>query len=93
MGGEPSECGPASPGGPSEPAPRDKEDKGADSMNAIGASKASISLLEPRLRMVILTLVGRCLSMGSIFMSTLTALMEVMNLEAPQRWKPTKGPR
>ena len=83
MGGEAGECGPTLPGGPSDLAPRDKEDKGTDSMNSPGASKAPISLLEPGLRMAISTSVGRCPSMGIIFMSTLTSSMEVMNLEAP----------
>ena len=81
-GGVPGECGPTLPGGPSELAPQDKEDKGADSMDAPGASKAPISLLEPSLRMVMSTSVGRCPSTGTIFMSTLTTSMEVMNLEA-----------
>ena len=40
VGGVPGECGPTLPGGPSELAPWDKEDKGADSMDAPGASKA-----------------------------------------------------
>ena len=82
MGGEPQECVPTLPGGPSEPAPLDKEDKGTDSMDAPGASNATMPLLEPRLRTVISTLVGRCPSMGTIFMSTFTASMEIMNLEA-----------
>ena len=71
-GGVPGECGPTLPRDPSELAPQDREDKGSDSADAPGASKAPISLLEPSLRMVIMT----------IFMSTLTTSMEVMNLEA-----------
>ena len=82
VGHVPGKCGSTSPGGPSELAPWDKDDKCAASMDALGASKAPISLLEPSLRMVILTFVGSCPSMGTIFMSTLTTLMEVMNLEA-----------
>ena len=91
VGGEPSECGPTLPGGPLESAPWDKEDKGVDSADALGASKAPIFLLEPGLRMVILTLVGKCPSMVTIFMSTLTTSMEVMNLEAPSEAEGHQG--
>ena len=91
MGGVPSECGPTLPGGPSDLAPWDKEDKGADSVDAPGASKVPMSLLEPGLRTVILTLVGRFPSTGTIFMSMLTISMEVMNLEAPSEVEGHQG--
>ena len=81
--GLPKECRSASPGGPSKPAPWDKEEKGADSMNALGTSGASIPLVEPGLKMVILTSVGRHPSTGTLFMLMLTTSMEIMNLEAP----------
>ena len=90
-GGVPGECGPILPGGPSELALQDKEDKGADSMDAPGVSKAPISLLEPSLRMVISTSVGSCHSTGTIFMSTLTTSVEVMNLEAPSEAEGHQG--
>ena len=80
--GVPSECGSTLPGGPSQLAPWDKEEKGADSVNALGAGGGPIPLVEPSLRMVISTTVGRCPSTGTVFMLMLTASMEVMNLEA-----------
>ena len=80
-------------GGPPEPAPWDKEEKGADSVNALGASRAPIPLVEPGLRMVISTMVGRCPSTGIVFMSKLTASMEVLNLEAPSEVEDHQGPR
>ena len=58
MKGVHRECGSTLPGGPSELAPWDKEEKGADSMNAFGASRAPVPLVEPGLRMVIVTSVG-----------------------------------
>ena len=93
MGGVPSECGPTLLGGPSEPAPRDREDKGTDSVDALGGSKAPISQLESSLRMVISTSLGRCPSMGTVFMLMLTASMEVMNLEALSEVEGHQGPR
>ena len=90
-GGEPGECGPTLPGALSELAPWDKEEKGTDPMDAPGSSKAPISLLEPSLRMVLSTLVGRCPSMGTVFMSTLTASIEVKNLEAPSEVEGCQG--
>ena len=87
------ECRSALPGGPSQLAPQDKEEKGPDSMNAPGASEASIPHMEPGLRTVISTSVGRCLSTGTIFMSTLTTLMEIMNLEAPSEAEDHQGAR
>ena len=71
--GVPIECRSALPGGQSELAPQDKEEKGADFVNALGASGASIPLVEPSLRMVISTSVGKFLSTGTVFMLMLTA--------------------
>ena len=60
-------------------------------MNTPGASRASVHLVEPSIKMVILTSVGRCPSTGTVFMSMLTALMEIMNLEAPSEAEDHQG--
>ena len=44
---------------------------------------APIPLIEPMIAMVISSSMGRDQSMGAVYVSTVTALIEIMNLEAP----------
>ena len=89
-----------------EPAPWDKEGKGADpiiecltargtlegapaSMDAPEVSVAPVLLMEPAVAMVISTSMGKDQRMGAACVSTVTASMEIMNLEAPSgSWLP-----
>ena len=55
------------------------------------ASAVTISLMEPMIAMVISTSVGRDQGTGTIYVPTVTALMEIMNLEVPQWQSATRG--
>ena len=44
---------------------------------------APIPLIEPMIAMVIFTSMGRDQIIGAVYVSTVTASMEIMNLEAP----------
>ena len=46
-------------------------------------SAAPILLMEPKIAMVISTSMGRDQRMGTVYVLTVTALMKIMNLEAP----------
>ena len=53
------------------------------SMDVPEASAAPILLMEPTIAMVISTSMGRDQRMDAVYVSTVTASMEIMNLEAP----------
>ena len=53
-------------------------------MDVPETSVALILLMEPAITMVISTSMGRDQRMGAVYVSTVTASMEIMNLEAPQ---------
>ena len=69
--------------GSPEPAPQDEEGKGA---NLKGHPPGPILLMEPAIATVISTSMGRDQRTGAVYVSTMTAYMEIMNLEAPQWW-------
>ena len=52
-------------------------------MDVHEASKAPIPLTEPAIAMVVSTSMGRDQRMGAVHVSTVTASMEILNLEAP----------
>ena len=55
-------------------------------MDVHEASKAPLPLTEPTIAMVVSNSVVRDQRMGAVQVLTVTALMEILNLEAPQWW-------
>ena len=55
-------------------------------MDVPEATAAPIPLMEPVIATVISTSMGRDQRMDAVYVSTVTASIEIMNLEAPQWW-------
>ena len=61
-------------------------------MDVPETSAAPILLMKPMIAMVISTSMGRDQRTGTVYVSAVTAMMEIMNLEAPSMAAGCQGP-